>query len=158
MGFNSALKGLKWNFWYIGYEDVECINVALDGNQCRNLVEKATNVTGLVKLYITELFTVLWISILTVKKEAEQSNETLPSTYKTARFQNSEDHSINNHRHTSLTTRVDNYFTDHFIYTMNDFIYNTGPLYHSNNVVHPNYMLIWQIHFPPYGEHSPCPS
>jgi hypothetical protein len=41
---------LKWNFWYIGYDLVEWTNLALDGNQCQNLVNKATNVTGLVRL------------------------------------------------------------------------------------------------------------
>ena len=58
----------KWNFWYIGYKDVEWINLALDKNQCQNLVKKATNVTGLVRPYITILFTVFWISILTWRR------------------------------------------------------------------------------------------
>jgi len=59
---------LKGNFWYIRYEDVEWINVALDGNQCRNLVKNATNLTALVRMNIAELFTVLWISILTWRR------------------------------------------------------------------------------------------
>jgi len=41
---------------------------------------------------------------------------------------------------------------------MNDPFSNTGLLYHSNTVVHLNYMLIQQIHFPPQEEHSPYPS
>jgi hypothetical protein len=60
---------LKLNFWYIGFEDVEWIYLALDGNQCQNLVNKATNVTGLLRQYITKLFTVLWNSILTWRRK-----------------------------------------------------------------------------------------